>query len=203
MWWIADFLGFARRSLLAQSELTDCAKVLHTLTSPVVVCSLSVRGYACGHQRCIVGDSAVGVQFITSKELSDHIRTDHASDEFPEHKPYRCGLPGCNKSWKVVFSHLTACEIIVLILPQSVNGLQYHLQVYVRLDPLIDVVTLKICFLAAQRHISYKLSPHSPRRSLPMLIFPRRKHLENRNDPRRLTLVLMQTVRKYTNNLAV
>jgi myb proto-oncogene protein len=72
---------------------------------------LSIRGYACGHQRCLVSDSAVGIHFVTSKELSDHIRTDHAADEFPEHKPYRCGLPGCNKSWK------------------SVNGLQYHLQV--------------------------------------------------------------------------
>ncbi|KAI9462329.1 hypothetical protein BJY52DRAFT_1256337 [Lactarius psammicola] len=55
---------------------------------------LSIRGYACGHQHCLVSDSAVG-------ELSDHIRTDHAADEFPDHKPYRCGLPGCNKSWKV------------------------------------------------------------------------------------------------------
>lgn len=72
---------------------------------------LSIRGYACSHQRCLVGGSAVGVRFGTSKELSDHIRTDHAADEFPDHKPYRCGLPGCNKSWK------------------SVNGLQYHLQV--------------------------------------------------------------------------
>jgi len=72
---------------------------------------MSIRGYACGHHRCLVNDSTTGVQFNTSKELSDHIRTDHASDEFPDHKPYRCGLPGCNKSWK------------------SVNGLQYHLQV--------------------------------------------------------------------------
>jgi hypothetical protein len=84
------------------------------------------------------------MQFLTSKELSDHIRTDHAADEFPDHKPYRCGLPGCNKSWKVVSFCPTACEITVLMLPQSVNGLQYHLQVYVRLDPLIVVVTLKI-----------------------------------------------------------
>ncbi|KAF8272956.1 hypothetical protein EI94DRAFT_1783312 [Lactarius quietus] len=90
---------------------------------------LSIRGYACGHQRCLVSDSAVGVQFITSKELSEHIRIDHAADEFPDHKPYRCGLPGCNKSWKVVFSYPTAYEVIVLTLPQSVNGLQYHLQV--------------------------------------------------------------------------
>jgi hypothetical protein len=202
MWWIADFRGFPRRSPLAQSELIDCVDVL-TLTSPVVMCSLSIRGYACGHQRCIASDSAVGVHFVTSKELSDHIRTDHAADDFPDHKPYRCGLPGCNKSWKVVFSHLTACEIIVLILPQSVNGLQYHLQVYVRLDPSIAIVTLKICCLTVQRRISYKLSPLLLRRSLPMLTFPRRKHLENRNDPRRSTLVLMQTVHRYTNNSAV
>ncbi|KAI0257317.1 hypothetical protein BJV78DRAFT_27052 [Lactifluus subvellereus] len=71
----------------------------------------SIRGYACGHRRCLINDSTTGVQFITSKELTDHIRTDHSADEFPDHKPYRCGLPGCNKSWK------------------SVNGLQYHLQV--------------------------------------------------------------------------
>ncbi|KAI0308036.1 hypothetical protein B0F90DRAFT_1679645 [Multifurca ochricompacta] len=85
--------------------------LLPRLSSTLATSSdLSIRGYACGHQRCLVNGSTTGVQFITSKELSDHIRTDHAADEFPDHKPFRCGLPGCNKSWK------------------SVNGLQYHLQ---------------------------------------------------------------------------
>ncbi|KAH9050475.1 hypothetical protein EDB84DRAFT_376500 [Lactarius hengduanensis] len=95
-----------------QGETNAVDRRLPRLSSTLTTSSdLSIQGYACGHQRCLVSDSAVGVQFVTSKELSDHIRTDHATDEFPEHKPYRCGLPGCNKSWK------------------SVNGLQYHLQV--------------------------------------------------------------------------
>ncbi len=64
--------------------------------------SLTIRGYACGHQRCLANDSTTGVQFVASKELSDHIRTVHAADEFPDHKPYRCGLPGCSKTWKVI-----------------------------------------------------------------------------------------------------
>ncbi|KAI9511770.1 hypothetical protein F5148DRAFT_1168715 [Russula earlei] len=93
------------------AEASAADRRLPRLSSTLATSSdLSIRGYACGHQRCLVNDST-GVQFLTSKELSDHIRTDHASDEFPDHKPYRCGLPGCNKSWK------------------SVNGLQYHLQV--------------------------------------------------------------------------
>ena len=184
-------------------SLWICAEVLRTLTPPPR--SLSIRGYACGHQRCLVSDSAAGVQFVTSKELSDHIRTDHAADEFPEHKPYRCGLPGCNKSWKVVFflsyclreyrSHITSERKWSTVSLASVRSLISA--------PLIDVATLTICFSAALRRISYKPSPHSPRRSLLLPTFRRLKHLENRNDPRKLILVLTRTVRRYTNNSAV
>jgi hypothetical protein len=102
--------GASQQTHPVEAHMVD--RRLPRLSSTLATSSdLSIRGYACGHQRCLVSDSAVGVQFLTSKELSDHIRTDHAADEFPDHKPYRCGLPGCNKSWK------------------SVNGLQYHLQV--------------------------------------------------------------------------
>lgn len=94
------------------AETSAVDRRLPRLSSTLATSSdLSIRGYACGHQRCLINDLSAGVQFVTSKELSDHIRTVHNADEFPDHKPYRCGLPGCNKSWK------------------SVNGLQYHLQV--------------------------------------------------------------------------
>jgi hypothetical protein len=149
MWWIADFLDFPRRSLLAQSELIDLRpNVLRSLTP---LCSLSIRGYACGHQRCLVSDSAVGIHFVTSKELSDHIRTDHAADEFPEHKPYRCGLPGCNKSWKVVSlftlllarcrSHITSEREWSTISLASVCSL----------ESIDQVVILKICSVGSSK----------------------------------------------------
>ncbi|OBZ79994.1 Myb-like protein L [Grifola frondosa] len=47
--------------------------------------------------------------FVTSKELSTHSKVDHSGD-LGGSRPFRCGLPGCDKSWK------------------SINGLQYHLQ---------------------------------------------------------------------------
>ncbi|KAN0124953.1 hypothetical protein V8E52_001505 [Russula decolorans] len=97
---------------IQSTETNAVDRRLPRLSSTLATSSdLTIRGYACGHQRCLANDSTAVVQFVTSKELSDHIRTVHGADEFPEHKPYRCGLPGCNKTWK------------------SVNGLQYHLQV--------------------------------------------------------------------------
>ncbi|KAI0304657.1 hypothetical protein BC826DRAFT_977470 [Russula brevipes] len=102
--------NLSQQTQSAETDVVD--RRLPRLSSTLATSSdLSIRGYACGHQRCLVNDSTTGVQFVTSKGLSDHIRTDHAADEFPDHKPYRCGLPSCNKTWK------------------SVNGLQYHLQV--------------------------------------------------------------------------
>jgi hypothetical protein len=50
--------------------------------------------------------------FATSRELGDHSKNDHADDVLGGGKPFRCGLEGCGKSWK------------------SINGLQYHLQMY-------------------------------------------------------------------------
>lgn len=38
--------------------------------------------------------------YVTSKELSDHSKTDHGGD-LGGSKPFRCGLTGCEKSWKV------------------------------------------------------------------------------------------------------
>ncbi|KAI0067964.1 hypothetical protein BV25DRAFT_895870 [Artomyces pyxidatus] len=73
----------------------------------------SVLGYACGDPKCWTDSLDGPARYATSKELSDHCRSEHQLDQVtdPDHKPYRCGLQGCGKGWK------------------SVNGLQYHLQV--------------------------------------------------------------------------
>lgn len=69
----------------------------------------SVRAYACGHPACWpAGESSSRACFRTSKELFDHNRNAHRDET---ERSYRCGLQGCQKSWK------------------SLNGLQYHLQV--------------------------------------------------------------------------
>ncbi|KAI0274882.1 hypothetical protein BC834DRAFT_19612 [Gloeopeniophorella convolvens] len=108
----------------------------------------AIRGYACGHHRCLASDMNAGAQFATSKELSDHIRTEHASDEFPDHKPYRCGLPGCKKSWK------------------SVNGLQYHLQV--SKAHFLQAITTFTSTAPPTLHGSESDTPHKQRRPTKM-----------------------------------
>jgi len=67
--------------------------------------------YACGHEDCWPQDASAGaVSFATSKELSDHSKSDH-NESMGGSTPYRCALDRCGKGWK------------------SINGLQYHLQV--------------------------------------------------------------------------
>ncbi|KAI0639083.1 hypothetical protein C8Q77DRAFT_1213751 [Trametes polyzona] len=71
----------------------------------------SVRAYACGHRDCWPAEAESSKSaFTTSKELSDHSKLVHNGD-LGGPKPFRCGLGGCEKSWK------------------SINGLQYHLQI--------------------------------------------------------------------------
>ncbi|KAF9568508.1 hypothetical protein CPC08DRAFT_746320 [Agrocybe pediades] len=71
----------------------------------------NIKPYACGRAECWpAGEPMSRSCFTTSGELLDHSRDDHPNDG-PSDKPYRCGLKGCDKSWK------------------SINGLQYHLQV--------------------------------------------------------------------------
>jgi len=67
----------------------------------------SIRPYACGHDECW---PTRGRCFATSGELVEHIKEQHPECDSTG-KPYRCALPGCDKSWK------------------SINGLQYHLQI--------------------------------------------------------------------------
>ncbi|KAI0828359.1 hypothetical protein BC628DRAFT_1365562 [Trametes gibbosa] len=71
----------------------------------------TVLAYACGHRDCWPAHAAHSDSaFTTSKELSDHSKVAHGGD-LGGTRPFRCGLTGCEKSWK------------------SVNGLQYHLQI--------------------------------------------------------------------------
>jgi hypothetical protein len=175
----------------------DSDKLICTLTSSCL--SRSIRGYACGHQRCLTNDSTTGVQFITSKELTDHIRTDHTADEFPDHKPYRCGLPGCNKSWKVGRPYPPVLNFLI-VLERQRSTISFT---SVRPIRSVDSLVKTKRFLIVRRHISCKLSLHSPRQFLPPLKSLHRALLGSRKGRRRPTHVLMQTAHRYTNNLAV
>ena len=69
--------------------------------------SPSVLAYACGHPSCWPeGASSSKACYATSKELNDHHKAEHAAD-LGGSTPFRCGLPGCKKSWKV--NKLTTC----------------------------------------------------------------------------------------------
>ncbi|KXN83638.1 Transcriptional activator Myb [Leucoagaricus sp. SymC.cos] len=74
----------------------------------------SIRPYACGTDTCWPSGATTSRScFTTSKELFDHNKIEHSDEPYTE-KPFRCALAGCGKSWK------------------SINGLQYHLQMYHR-----------------------------------------------------------------------
>ncbi|KAG1787838.1 uncharacterized protein HD556DRAFT_1246130 [Suillus plorans] len=86
------------------------------------VCSVShdpsIKPYACGHETCwpVAAASSLAC-YTTSRGLSDHNKSSHPEDSGGE-RPYRCGLDGCGKSWKARYFG-----------PESINGLQYHLQI--------------------------------------------------------------------------
>ncbi|KAG5648246.1 hypothetical protein DXG03_006204 [Asterophora parasitica] len=90
----------------------------------------SVRPYACGRDGCWpAGAPASTSCFATSKELLEHSKVEHAKD-VPGDKPFRCALAGCGKSWKVRlpgFDEAVKCSDEMRP-TQSLNGLQYHLQ---------------------------------------------------------------------------
>jgi hypothetical protein len=73
--------------------------VCHTRLTFAV--SPSVRPYACGHERCWPSYSRESQScFAKSKELSDHNKQAHSGNPGGD-RPYRCGLEGCGKSWRV------------------------------------------------------------------------------------------------------
>ncbi|KAG1757264.1 hypothetical protein EDB19DRAFT_1622844 [Suillus lakei] len=78
----------------------------------------SIKPYACGHESCWPVTAASSLAcYTTSRGLSDHNKSSHPEDSGGE-RPYRCGLDGCGKSWKA--RHFGS---------ESINGLQYHLQI--------------------------------------------------------------------------
>ncbi|KAG2156524.1 uncharacterized protein EDB93DRAFT_1079460 [Suillus bovinus] len=78
----------------------------------------SIKPYACGHESCwpVTAPSSLAC-YTTSRGLSDHNKSSHPEDSGGE-RPYRCGLDGCGKTWKA--RHFGS---------ESINGLQYHLQI--------------------------------------------------------------------------
>lgn len=93
--------------------------------------SPSIKPYACGHESCWPSNAASSrACYCTSRGLSDHNKTAHPEDSGGD-RPYRCGLEGCGKSWKVCTDHLFRIHSIDV--HQSINGLQYHLQMCVSL----------------------------------------------------------------------
>jgi hypothetical protein len=148
----------------------------------------------------LINDSTTGIQFVTSKELTDHIRTDHAADEFPDHKPYRCGLPGCNKSWKVGCSYSSSVvDFLIIVLEHQWSAISLT---SVRPIRSIDILVKLKCLELARGHISCRPSLHSPLQFLPPPKLQHRVHLGSRNDRRRLIPVRMQIAHRYTNSLA-
>ncbi|KAI0032500.1 hypothetical protein K488DRAFT_85800 [Vararia minispora EC-137] len=115
----------------------------HPQPKPFLSSSLATDGnvlaYACGFPRCWAPDdtgadsgSVAGVRFATSRELAEHMRTAHASWNCADDKPYRCALVGCKKGWKARIPHSVALSTPNARADgytQSLNGLQYHLQV--------------------------------------------------------------------------
>ena len=65
--------------------------------------SSSILPYACGHKACWPGGHSESKScFATSGELSAHFKDIHIGDNSAcEVPPFRCGLKGCGKSWKV------------------------------------------------------------------------------------------------------
>jgi hypothetical protein len=143
-------------------------------------CSPSVKPYACGRERCWpAGADISSACFPTSKELLDHIRTEHTQDP-AGHKPFRCALAGCGKSWKArhhvtflfrckvnIYKHcrvLTVFSITYNCAPISLNCGFYDLSIYQfdRPFPYCNVLKLFItritcykpssCFRGQTRH---------------------------------------------------
>ncbi|KAF8202953.1 hypothetical protein BJ912DRAFT_1052975 [Pholiota molesta] len=82
-----------------------------TRLSSILPLDPNLRPYACGRPTCWPPGAKTSINcFSTSGELLDHTKEAHLESEVAE-KPFRCALPGCEKSWK------------------SINGLQYHLQI--------------------------------------------------------------------------
>ncbi|KAI0963145.1 hypothetical protein AcW1_000307 [Taiwanofungus camphoratus] len=97
---------------VVQRTRTSLHKTPPRLSSDLLVASDStILAYVCGHPSCWPADGTISsARFATSRELSDHNKTEHPND-LGGSAPFRCGLAGCDRSWK------------------SINGLQYHLQV--------------------------------------------------------------------------
>ncbi|KAG2149685.1 hypothetical protein BD769DRAFT_1343701 [Suillus cothurnatus] len=90
----------------------------------------SIKPYACGHESCWPVTAASSLAcYTTSRGLSDHNKSSHPEDSGGE-RPYRCGLDGCGKSWKARhFGSEVLGNCINDVVRQSINGLQYHLQI--------------------------------------------------------------------------
>lgn len=63
----------------------------------------AVRPYACGHPECWTSAPDNHTRYTTAKLLLAHYREKHEDCEGEEEldKPFKCGLPGCDKAWKV------------------------------------------------------------------------------------------------------
>jgi hypothetical protein len=71
------------------------------VTDSLPLRSPNVRPYVCGHNDCWPNyEEKSRACFATSKDLFDHNRDIHPEEANCE-KPFRCGLEGCGKSWKV------------------------------------------------------------------------------------------------------
>lgn len=96
-----------------------------------VSCSASILAYACGHPSCWPdGMDKSTFRVCTAKELGDHCKDAHRGNMNNDCKPFRCGL--CDNRWKVGDFRLSSFfKAHANSLVKNLNGLMYHLQVYV------------------------------------------------------------------------
>lgn len=65
--------------------------------------SSTILAYACGHTACWpLGATSSTQCFSTSGALLNHYKERHVDDAgASDETPFRCGLKGCSKKWKV------------------------------------------------------------------------------------------------------
>jgi hypothetical protein len=83
--------------------------------------SPSIKPYVCGHESCWPSNAASSrACYSISRGLSDHNKTAHPEDSGGD-RPYRCGLEGCGKSWKVCTNLVFASTLVDVCIRASMD----------------------------------------------------------------------------------
>ncbi|HEV7736864.1 MAG TPA: hypothetical protein VGO47_05750 [Chlamydiales bacterium] len=97
-------------------------------------------------------------RFATAAELAEHRRIDHAGESQSDEKLFRCALEGCGKGWKVsLLFHSISTLSRVTFSFQNINGIQYHLQMFVITDLCICICS---SYCSSKSHFQDALGRH-------------------------------------------